>query len=302
MNCLTERVIAAWYDGGMRLLRGVALATLVLAGCGGSVISADNASGGSAGTGGAVGTGGSGGTGGGAGAGAVGGSAGFDAGSPVCQAAANKLADELGGAASSCTVAVRLSSSFAIQGYAVFCSGYAKPDEATARNQAQTDTGLTYGCSPAPSLTGSQPGDEFVFLEPATAAACACCGDGWVAAVSARNGLTVFGQPLLMGAKPDGKGYPAIWKPASDLASHCPAPAPLPSARGFDFAGFSSQGAKLDDASIHSALEAVWQTALPAAYAKKQYIFDAVVLRSAGTFMDSVPADYIVLVNSGWLE
>lgn len=256
-------------------------------------MSASGTNGGSAGVGGAGATGGNGGT---AGVGVI------DGGSPACQAAADKLAEDLGGATSSCTVAVRLSSSLQILGYAVFCGGYAQPDEATARDQVMADMGISPGCSPSTSVTGSQPSDEFVFSQPVSFAQCFCCGNGWIGAVGARNGLTVFGMPVVIGGNPVAKDYPAAWKPAADLASGCPAPAPLPKARGFSFTSQDHPGEKLDDASIHSALQAVWQTALPAAYAKKQYVFDAVVLRALGSFMDNGSPDYVVLVNSGWLE
>jgi len=227
-----------------------------------------------------------------------------DAGSsPACEAAAESLAAKLGGAGASCTVAVRLSaSSSAVLGYALFCGSYATLDEAQARERAKTDTGFDDACSSQPSLTGSAPNDEFVFFKETSYAACACCGDGWVTSVSARNGLSVFGGSVLAAGPPIGKGYPTTWAPASDLASGCGSSAPLPAARGFDFASVSSQGATLDEATIQSALSAVWSTALPNALVKKQYIFDAVVLRHLGSGQDNGFPELIVLVNSGWLE
>ena len=52
------------------------------------------------------------------------------------------------------------------------------------------------------------------------------------------------------------------------------------------------------------ALEKVWNSALPIGLAKGGYIFDAMVLlypRTVGA-LNPATAEWIVLVNSGWLE
>lgn len=220
--------------------------------------------------------------------------------SAECETAASAVAAKLGGAGSSCTVTVRLSASLVIEGYAVSCGSYSKVDETSARNQVMTDTGLTFGCFPAKSLTGSTPADEFVFSEPASFTKCSCCGNGWIAAASARSGLTVFGTMLAVGGTSQpAKSYPATWQPASDLGSGCNAWTKLPPARGFDFTSIANQGAQLDTATVESALAAVWTTALPVGIAKKQNVFDVVVLRYLASFSDNSTPDYVVLVNSG---
>lgn len=278
----------------MASLRWVALASLVVIGCGGSVI---NGSSGSGGSGPGTNTGGNAGTGG--GPSGSGGSPG--GGGASCEAAADAIVANLGGAgATSITVAVRLAApTLEIQGYRAFTGLNKQVDEAAARDQAQTDTGFTFGCSPAKSVSGSTPTDEFVFSEPASLAQCACCGDGWLAAVSARSGLTVFGTALSVGGvAQNSKPYPASWKPASDLVQGCPAPIKMPPARGFDFIAIDKQGAVLDAASVQSAVSAVWKTAMPLALSRNEKVFDAVVLRYVGSFYDNSAPEYVVLVNT----
>ena len=60
----------------------------------------------------------------------------------------------------------------------------------------------------------------------------------------------------------------------------------------------------LEPADIEAALDVVWRTALPAGFAAGGYLFDAVVLRyprSVGAF-DPATAEWIVILNAGWLE
>jgi hypothetical protein len=280
--------------------RGVLAAAvgLGLAGCGGSV-SNDQSTGGA---GGAPASGGAPSFGGAPSLGGTGGVPKSDAGTvSTCDAQAELLAGEIQIADSSCATVVRLSeANLAVEGYALVCGGYGSTDEASARAQASAATGYGNACSAPPSLSGSQPLDEFVFWQPASAAACACCGDGWVMAVSARNALTVLGGAISAGGPVAGLSYPA-WADASELGSGCQSDVELPGARGFDLTSPSEPAAPLDDATVHAALDAVWHTALPLALTKKHYVFDAVVLRYAATFGGAGP-ELVVFVNSGWLE
>lgn len=195
-----------------------------------------------------------------------------------------------------------MSSSFDLEGYAVFCGAAATPDETTAGDRFEADTGLQSLVGVPPSIAGSHPGDEFVFASaPTPIRACQECNMyGSVGAVAARSGLTVLRVRIAFDGPPypGDLVYPATWKPASDLGAGCSVPAALPAARGFDF-NSDVWGAKLDAASLHSALEAVWSTALPVAYARKQPVLDALVLRYATVLESQESPEYVVLVNSG---
>ena len=101
-----------------------------------------------------------------------------------------------------------------------------------------------------------------------------------------------------------GKGditYPATWRPAADLGLGCgPSGIAVPPARGFDL----GSGQPLTAAQVSAAIAPVWQTALPAGLAQGSYFFDAMVLlypRTVGVF-DPAAAEWIVLVDTGWLE
>ena len=57
-------------------------------------------------------------------------------------------------------------------------------------------------------------------------------------------------------------------------------------------------------ADVDAALAVVWQTALPEGLWQGGYVFDAAVLlypRTVGAF-DPATAEWVALVNSGWLE
>jgi hypothetical protein len=177
----------------------------------------------------------------------------------------------------------------AILGYRILCGSYAQTTEDEARATAQADTG--YGAV-GTFLSGPAPEDEFVFYESP--------GDfGGVGAVSARSGISVFGGSIVW----DGQGditYPAAWQPAAELGAGCMPPASPPPSRGFDL----STGGILPQAEVDAATLAVWDTALPEGLWELGYVFDAVVLlypRSVGEF-NPTTAEWIVLVNSGWLE
>jgi hypothetical protein len=207
-----------------------------------------------------------------------------------CTDLVDAISQKTSGAGVTCSSVVRLDyETSAILGYAIFCGPYTSVDEGTARATAQADTG--FGQS-GWFLSGPTPEDEYVFEQPA--------GDfGGASAVSALSGLTVFGGSIVWG----GAGaitYPSSWGPAQDLGSRCPAPAPAPPARGFNL----DSGNALSMAEVDSALAVVWQTALAGGLWKNAYVFDAVVLLyppSVGAF-DPTTAEWVVIVNSGWLE
>jgi len=186
---------------------------------------------------------------------------------------------------------VRLSyTSKDILGYRLFCGPYDMPDEASARAQAEADdVGIgAQGMSIAPA----PPGDAFVFRAPA--------GDfGGSAAVSRRNGLTLFGATTVWSGEGD-ITYPTTWLPAKDLAPGCQSMIDPPTSRGFDLGGVQP----LADADRLAAIATVWNTALPDGLWKNDYIFDAVVLLYPRTVGGTNPAtaELVVLVNSGWLE
>lgn len=228
-----------------------------------------------------------------------------DVGASTCASLDDALMAKIVPAVGSCTVVVRIAEpSFTITGYRFFCGPYGSVDEATARKTSLADTGLGSGCFPSASISGSTAKDEYVFWSPASAAACACCGDGSFTAVSSRNGRTLLGGVITFG---DGKGlvYPASFDPPSDLGSGCASALPIPSTRGFDLGvmgGPGTPGATLDAATLTSAMKLVWDTALPEALARKAYFLDAMVLRYAPVVAPSATSELFVLVNTGYLE
>jgi hypothetical protein len=253
----------------------------------------DTAAGGSSGTGGRA-TDGS--AAGGAATGGSGGQGGFldasagETGRADCAAIAARIASQTA-MAGTCTAVVRLDySTLTILSHAFVCGKYASPDEATARKTASTDATFQYA-GPAGDgslLSGPDPADEWVFFQSPS-------DFGGVAAVSARSGLTVFAGSIVWMGTGD-IIVPSTWD-TSDLGSGC-APLPRPSIRGFNL-GSSEAGASFDEAA-----DVVLQTALPAAFWQWGYVFDVVVLlypRSVGAFVPE-KAEYIVLVNAGWLE
>ena len=189
------------------------------------------------------------------------------------------------------TAVVRLDhGSHAILGFDVKCAPYAATDEATARATAQADTGQGQG---GQSIAGAQPDDEWVFWQAA--------GDfGGSAAVSRRNGTSVFGGTTVWSGKGD-ITYPKAWQPPSTIGLGCGQTGlMLPQARGYDL----GTGQELAAGDVNAALEAVWNTAVPAGLSKNGYVFDAMVLlypRTVGAF-DPTTAEWIVIVNGGWLD
>ncbi|MFO0587080.1 MAG: hypothetical protein U0441_06070 [Polyangiaceae bacterium] len=277
-------------------LLGLALTSI--SGCGGSVTSGDGggnttsstSTGGTTGTGGAT----TGGTGGETGGTTVtttsGGAGGTTVTTPECVAAADAIAKMTGGAGSACTSIVRLDyQTWTIKGWQMVCGGYAAVTEAQARATSQTDTGFGQN---GQLLSGANPMDELVFYESP--------GDfGGVGVVSADTGLTVFGGGIVW----SGTGqmtYPKTWLPPETLGAGCvPAAAP-PGTRGWDLSG----GMVMPVQDQQAAMDVVWGTALPDGLLKGGYLFDAVVLLYPPTVgvLDPTKAEWIVLLNSGWLE
>lgn len=190
----------------------------------------------------------------------------------------------------SCSAVVRLDYlTRSILGWQLVCGKYAQVTEDAARKTAEADTG--YG---AGKLVGSAgPADLYVFYEPP--------GDfGGVGAVSARTGLSVFGGAIVW----DGAGditYPLQWRSPESLGVDCEPFASPVEARGHDLA---EGGTDLPEDLIAAALDPVRSTALLEGMATSGYVFDAVVLlypRSVGVF-DPTTAEWIVIVNGGWLE
>lgn len=258
----------------------------IAAGCGETIISS-NATGTASGTSSSSGAGGaSSGTASASSSSGAGGSIGGD-----CQALADAIAQQAGGV-HTCTALVRLGyTTKAIFGYLLSCAPYGAVDEATAGAIAENDTG--YGAN-AQLLSGPQPADEWVFWMPA--------GDfGGSGVVNARNGKTVFGGSTVWGGGGDFTyPHPFAFDPPSAIGSGCSTSAPKPTARGFDL----GSGMPLSQAEVSAAVDVVWSTALPDGLWKNSYVFDAMVLlypRSVGGF-DPDTAEWVVLVNSGWLD
>jgi hypothetical protein len=208
----------------------------------------------------------------------------------ACEAAAQALSEELYRMPQGCSVVVRLDyQTRSLLAYQVVCGPYRSTDEATARATAQADTG--YGETGA-MLNPANPEDAYVFyLSP---------GDfGGAAAVSARTGLSLFGGSIIWG----GNGeitYPSSWRPAAELGEMCPPSGGINAARGYDL----NLGAELDRTSVDDIVAIVAQTAIPDAFWRGGYVFDAVVLlypRSVGV-LDPTTAEWVALVNGGWLE
>lgn len=213
-------------------------------------------------------------------------------GSADCQALSAAIAAQTSGVVT-CTTAVRLDyQSLTHLGFQIFCGPYAQVTEAEARATAQADTGFgqtgTFLSGPAPVE------DELVFYE--------FPGDfGGVGIVNARNGLSVFGGSVIWMGTGD-ITYPGEWQPPEALGPDCipEVNALPPPARGFDL----ETGQPLTATEIDPPLTEAWVTALPDGLWQGGYVFDAMVImypRHIG-MLDPTTAEWLVLINSGWLE
>jgi hypothetical protein len=225
----------------------------------------------------------------------------------ACVADTDALVAKIVPGTGSCTTVLRLPrAGGSILSYKMFCAPYGRIDEAAAAKQSQSETGVgTGGCFGSKSVTGAKAEDEFLFYQGASAAACACCGDGWFTAVSVRNALTVAGGDIRFGPEAPGLAFPKTFDPPTDLGSACTTSIPLPTMRGFDLTKMGGPGTPppaLSAPLMESVLRTVWSTALPEALGRKQYIFDAMVLLYASRATDPTDTELVVLLNSGWLE
>ncbi|MBI2898246.1 MAG: hypothetical protein HYY06_32145 [Deltaproteobacteria bacterium] len=214
-----------------------------------------------------------------------------DADGDVCSGLRDALAARMFPDQGACTAVVRLDhDSLGILGYQLVCGPYGGMTEDEARAIAQADTG--YGAG-GQMLNPADPEDAWVFYEPP--------GDfGGAAAVSADTGLSVFGGSIIW----MGTGeitYPEAWADADELGEGCADPdEDLGPIRGYDLVG----GGDLAQEDAQAASEVVRATVVPGAMWQTGYVFATVVLRyprSVGAF-DPSTAEWIVLVNGGWLE
>ncbi len=212
-----------------------------------------------------------------------------DAGS-ACSGAVTALAAELYESTQACSVTVRLDyTSKEVKGYQVFCGAYSAVSDSDAAATATGDSG--YGTDDA-MLNESAPEDAYVFYRAP--------GDfGGVGAVSSDTGLSVFGGSIIWSGSGE-ISYPSQWRAAADLESGCDASGGIDSRRGWDL----RNGVALDSGDVDSAVAVVLGTAIPAAFWKGGYVFNATVLLyppTVGAF-DPTPAEWVVIVNGGWLE
>jgi hypothetical protein len=188
------------------------------------------------------------------------------------------------------TVVVRLShQTREILGFQVIAGKYHAPTEQEAKATAQADTGFG---DTSRALHTPNPSDEYVWYETP--------GDlGGVGVVSARTGLAVFGGGIVW----DGAGeisYPKTWRPVAELGPGCRANVDPRPSHGFDLIS----GHTLAQTDVEAALDVVKRTALPDSIASGGSWFDSVVLRYPRTVggFNATTAEWIVLVNGGWLE
>lgn len=194
------------------------------------------------------------------------------------------------GIVGACTATVRLDyASYAIKGWQLACGPYGQFDDPAARKIAQADTG--FGAA-GNNIAGMYPKDEYVFYQ-------APADFGGVGVVRRANGLSVFGGSIVWNGAGD-ITYPKTWRPLADLGIGCNSKTSVIGGRGFDL----SSGMALSQADVDKALAAVWTTVLADGMWKNSYLFEAMVLmypRSVGSF-DPTTAEWIVLLDSGWLE
>ncbi len=189
-----------------------------------------------------------------------------------------------------CSVVVRLGqATLRPIGFQSFCGRYATTSDAQAAALAEAAM-IPYAS--LQMVNRSMPEDAFVFYASPS-------DFGGVVAVSARLGLTVFAASVVWAGRGDIL-FPTAWQDPSALGDGCGRGGGIPRAHGYDL------GARTDlaTATVDRVIGAVARTALPAALAQGGTVFDAVVLpyeRSSGGAVDE-GAEWIVVVNGGWLE
>ena len=259
------------------LFRSIAVSTIVFScfHCAGETATDSNAGAANQGSGGSAGTNqGGGGTG----------------GTPTnCQELIDSFSEQSSGVVT-CTAVVRLDyQSLTLKGYRLICGKYNMVDEATAKSTVQNEIG--YGLD-GKVLSGTSPEDEYVFYHSPN-------DFGGVGVVSVRSGLPVFGGPIVWNG-PGEITYPKSFEPASELGVGCTSSSPQKQARGFEL----EYGLPLTEEQMAPVLDKVWSTALPDGLSKNSYVFDEMVLLFPPTVggLDPEIAEWIVLINSGWLE
>lgn len=207
-----------------------------------------------------------------------------------CEEIVQAIAARTGGV-QTCTTVVRLDyTTREILGHHIVCGAYGRITEAEARQRARALMGSGGGVA----LTRMNPEDEYIFYRGPDF--------GHAVAVNARNGLIVFGGTIAWRGQGD-IVFPESWEPADALGPGCASGNEAmdgPPMRGFDL----RTGTVLPEPEVQAAVDVVWNTALPRGLQQGGSVFDAVVLlypRTIGLFRPEV-AEWVVLVNSGWLE
>lgn len=208
-----------------------------------------------------------------------------------CEIQADSIAKE-SSLVGSCSAVLRFDYlSRELLGWQLICGKYDHADEVEARSRAEKDTG--YGEGRSLMLNDPAAEDLYVFYESP--------GDfGGASVVSVRTGLTLFGGAIIW----DGAGeitYPQEWRSPESLGEDCEPIEGGPIFRTFDLVGGQ---ARLDPELVKELIERVRHTPLAEGFSRSGYVFDAAVLsypRSVGSF-DPSTAEWIVIVNAGWLE
>lgn len=206
-----------------------------------------------------------------------------------CEAQVQAIAAETG-IVGSCTAAIRLAyPTREILAWQLVCGKYKATSETEARARAEEDTGYGNG----KLLSAAEPVDEFVFYTSP--------GDfGGASAVSARTGLTVFGGSIIW----SGTGainFPTAWRDPESLGKEC---APYEGKLQITAYNLVEGGGEVPPGELALVEDVVRRTAIFDGLATSGYVFDVVVLlypRTVGVF-DPATAEWIVLVNGGWLE
>jgi hypothetical protein len=206
----------------------------------------------------------------------------------TCEKEISALASEMYKTIGSCTSVVRLDyQTMKIIAFQLICGKYNKVSLETAAETSLKDTG--YGGT---LLNKNDQEDFFIFyMSP---------GDfGGTGVVSGHTGLSVFGGSIIW----MGTGqitYPKTWRDPDELGSGCPEIKTDKPVKGYDL----SMEVSPSEDTYKNAAKVVFKTALPEAIYYGGYLFDVTVLlypRTVGMFYPG-NAEWIVLLNSGWLE
>jgi len=207
-----------------------------------------------------------------------------------CEPEIQDLTAELYKRIGSCSVVLRLGYERRdILGFQVFCDRYRQVDEAAARASAELDMGL----GKSASLLGTKNSSgQYIFQETEK-------DRGTVVVLSGYTGLTLFGGALDL----SGGGaiqYPLLWRSSRVLGKGCARGAEVEKKIGFNLI----QGTQLEDKEVAEVTDAVMNTALPEAFRRNGYLFESVVFLYSPRLskLDPQAAEWIVILNGGWLE